>query len=104
MVDHWRRMPAQLEKLGIEQVDYGSCCSTTPTRTFPIACRARQAARRSTCTIVENSKAGAGRTAEGEERRVSLGGFMFTLFRLFGTPDMIEQHKLRRRWRVLSMQ
>ena len=90
IVDHFGDLPAQLKQIGIEQVDYVLIFNDTD-RNFPAAADVI-APQGSICSIVENSK-----PVPVELLKAKSAGlhweFMFTRS-MFGTPDMIEQHKL----------
>jgi zinc-binding alcohol dehydrogenase family protein len=90
IVDHFKDIPAQLKALGIEQVDYVLMFNDTD-RHFPAAAAVIKP-QGGICTIVENE-----RPVPVELLKAKSGAFhwefMFTRS-MFGTPDMIEQHKL----------
>lgn len=90
IVDHFGDIPAQLNKLGIDQVDYVLMFNDTD-KNFPAAADVLKP-QGGICTIVENSK-----PVPVELLKAKSGAFhwefMFTRS-MFGTPDMIEQHKL----------
>ena len=89
-IDHRGDMPAQLRKLGFEHVDYILCFNDTD-RHFAAMAEAI-APQGKICSIVEN----AGPLAVGALKSKSatfVWEFMFTRA-MFGTPDMIEQHRL----------
>jgi len=90
IVDHFGDMPAQLKALGIPQVDYVLMFNDTD-RHFPAAAEVIRP-QGGICTIVENE-----RPVPVELLKLKSAAFhwefMFTRA-MFGTPDMIEQHKL----------
>ncbi|HEY4352541.1 MAG TPA: zinc-binding alcohol dehydrogenase family protein [Paraburkholderia sp.] len=90
IVDHFGDMPAQLKALGIPQVDYVLMFNDTD-RHFPAAADVIKP-QGGICTIVENE-----RPVPVELLKLKSAAFhwefMFTRA-MFGTPDMIEQHKL----------
>ncbi len=90
IVDHFGDIPAQLKSAGIQQVDYVLMFNDTD-KNFPAAAEAL-APQGMICTIVENEQ-----PVPVEMLKAKSGGFhwefMFTRA-MFGTPDMIEQHKL----------
>jgi NADPH2:quinone reductase len=90
VVDHFGDMPAQLKKLGIEQVDYVLMFNDTD-KNFPIAAELIKP-QCGICTIVENSKPVPVELLKAKSAAFHWE-FMFTRS-MFGTPDMIEQHKL----------
>ncbi|OWJ60147.1 zinc-binding alcohol dehydrogenase family protein [Paraburkholderia caledonica] len=90
VVDHFGDMPAQLKKLGIEQVDYVLMFNDTD-KNFPIAAELIKP-QGGICTIVENSKPVPVELLKAKSAAFHWE-FMFTRS-MFGTPDMIEQHKL----------
>ena len=89
-IDHFGDVPAQLKQLGIEQVDYVLIFNDTDSN-FAAAAEVLKP-QGGICTIVENSK-----PVPVELLKAKSGAFhwefMFTRS-MFGTPDMIEQHKL----------
>jgi zinc-binding alcohol dehydrogenase family protein len=89
-IDHFGDMPAQLKQAGFAQVDYILVCNDTD-KHFPALAQVI-APQSDICTIVENQ-----RPLPVELLKSKSAGFkwefMFTRS-LFGTPDMIEQHKL----------
>lgn len=89
-IDHFGDMPAQLKQAGFEQVDYILVFNDTD-KHFPALAQVI-APQGEICTIVENQ-----RPIAVELLKSKSAGFkwesMFTRS-LFGTPDMIEQHKL----------
>ncbi|MEM5455990.1 zinc-binding alcohol dehydrogenase family protein [Paraburkholderia phytofirmans] len=90
IVDHFGDMPAQLKKLGIDQVDYVLMFNDTD-KNFPAAAEVIKP-QGSICTIVENSKPVPVELLKAKSAAFHWE-FMFTRS-MFGTPDMIEQHKL----------
>ncbi|QET06184.1 zinc-binding alcohol dehydrogenase family protein [Cupriavidus pauculus] len=89
-IDHRGDMPAQLRTLGFENVDYILCFNDTD-RHFEAMAEAI-APQGKICSIVEN----AGPLAIGALKSKSatfVWEFMFTRA-MYGTPDMIAQHKL----------
>jgi NADPH2:quinone reductase len=90
IVDHFGDMPAQLEKLGFPQVDYVLMFNDTD-RHFPAAAAVIKP-QGGIATIVENSKPVPVELLKAKSAAFHWE-FMFTRS-MFGTPDMIEQHKL----------
>jgi zinc-binding alcohol dehydrogenase family protein len=90
IVDHFGDIPAQLKHLGIGQVDYVLMFNDTD-RNFPAAAQIIKP-QGSICTIVENSKPVPVELLKAKSAAFHWE-FMFTRS-MFGTPDMIEQHKL----------
>ncbi len=90
VVDHFGDIPAQLSALGIPEVDYVLMFNDTD-KHFPAAAQVIRP-QGGICTIVENA-----RPIAVELLKAKSGAFhwefMFTRS-MFGTPDMIEQHKL----------
>lgn len=90
IVDHFGDIPAQLKALGLASVDYVLIFNDTD-KNFPAAAEAI-APQGVICSIVENSK-----PIPIDMLKSKSAGFhwefMFTRS-MFGTPDMIEQHKL----------
>ncbi|WP_118181368.1 zinc-binding alcohol dehydrogenase family protein [Paraburkholderia phosphatilytica] len=90
IVDHFKDIPAQLKALGHDTVDYVLMFNDTD-RHFPAAAAAIRP-QGGIATIVENAK-----PLPVELLKAKSGAFhwefMFTRS-MFGTPDMIEQHKL----------
>jgi zinc-binding alcohol dehydrogenase family protein len=90
IVDHFGDMPAQLKQLGIEEVDYVLIFNDTDTH-FPAAAAVVKP-QGGICTIVENDKPIPIELLKAKSAAFHWE-FMFTRS-MFGTPDMIEQHKL----------
>ncbi|HZZ10904.1 MAG TPA: zinc-binding alcohol dehydrogenase family protein [Paraburkholderia sp.] len=90
IVDHFGDMPEQMKKLGIDQVDYVLMFNDTD-RHFPAAATLIKP-QGGICTIVENSKPLPVEMLKAKSAAFHWE-FMFTRS-MFGTPDMIEQHKL----------
>ncbi|RZF30262.1 zinc-binding alcohol dehydrogenase family protein [Paraburkholderia sp. UYCP14C] len=90
VVDHFGDLPAQTKQIGIEQVDYVLIFNDTD-RNFPAAAQLIKP-QGSICTIVENSAAVPVELLKAKSAAFHWE-FMFTRS-MFGTPDMIEQHKL----------
>src|ERR1700761_601816 len=90
IVDHFGDMPAQLKKLGIEQVDYVLIFNDTD-KNFPAPAGVVKP-QGSICSIVENSQPVPVELLKAKSAAFHWE-FMFTRS-MFGTPDMIEQHKL----------
>ncbi len=90
IVDHFGDMPAQLKQLGIEEVDYVLVFNDTD-RHFPAAAEVIKP-QGAICTIVENAKPVPVELLKAKSAAFHWE-FMFTRS-MFGTPDMIEQHKL----------
>ncbi|PQV50853.1 zinc-binding alcohol dehydrogenase family protein [Paraburkholderia sp. BL21I4N1] len=90
IVDHFGDIPAQLKKLGIDQVDYVLMFNDTD-KNFPAAAEVLKP-QGGICTIVENSKPLPVELLKAKSAAFHWE-FMFTRS-MFGTPDMIEQHKL----------
>ena len=90
IVDHFGDMPAQLKQLGFEQVDYVLIFNDTD-RHFPAAATVIKP-QGGICTIVENDKPVAVELLKAKSAAFHWE-FMFTRS-MFGTPDLIEQHKL----------
>jgi zinc-binding alcohol dehydrogenase family protein len=90
IVDHFGDIPAQLKQAGFEHVDFVLIFNDTD-KHFPAAAQAIRP-QGGICTIVENDK-----PVEVELLKAKSGAFhwefMFTRS-MFGTPDMIEQHKI----------
>ncbi|HLX01493.1 MAG TPA: zinc-binding alcohol dehydrogenase family protein [Trinickia sp.] len=90
IVDHFGDIPAQLKEAGNAQVDYVLIFNDTD-RHFPAVAQAIRA-QGGICTIVENDKPIAVELLKTKSAAFHWE-FMFTRS-MFGTPDMIEQHKL----------
>ncbi|MEI6001300.1 zinc-binding alcohol dehydrogenase family protein [Paraburkholderia bengalensis] len=90
IVDHFGDMPAQLKALGFEQVDYVLIFNDTD-RHFPAAAAVIKP-QGGIATIVENEKPVPVELLKAKSAAFHWE-FMFTRS-MFGTPDMIEQHKL----------
>src|SRR5258706_7649937 len=90
IVDHFKDIPAQLKAIGHEQVDYVLIFNDTD-RHFPAAAAVIKP-QGGICTIVENEKPVAVELLKSKSGAFHWE-FMFTRS-MFGTPDMIEQHKL----------
>ncbi|MBP0595578.1 zinc-binding alcohol dehydrogenase family protein [Paraburkholderia sp. LEh10] len=90
IVDHFGDMPAQLEEIGFGQVDYVLIFNDTD-RHFPAAAAVIKP-QGGIATIVENAKPVAVELLKAKSAAFHWE-FMFTRS-MFGTPDMIEQHKL----------
>jgi NADPH2:quinone reductase len=90
VVDHFGDLPAQMKEIGIEQVDYVLIFNDTD-RNFPAAAQLIKP-QGGICTIVENSAALPVELLKSKSAAFHWE-FMFTRS-MFGTPDMIEQHKL----------
>ncbi|NVI08062.1 zinc-binding alcohol dehydrogenase family protein [Paraburkholderia youngii] len=90
VVDHFGDLSAQMKELGIEQVDYVLIFNDTD-RNFPAAAELIKP-QGGICTIVENSAAVPVESLKAKSAAFHWE-FMFTRS-MFGTPDMIEQHKL----------
>ena len=90
IIDHRADIPAQLRKLGFDAVDYILCFNDTD-RHFPAMAEAI-APQGKICSIVENaSELPVG--ALKSKSATFVWEFMFTRA-MFGTPDMIAQHRL----------
>jgi zinc-binding alcohol dehydrogenase family protein len=90
VVDHTQDIPVQLQALGLPQVDYVLCLNDTDSH-FPAMAQV-VAPQGKICSIVEN----AGPLEIGLLKSKSatfVWEFMFTRA-MYGTPDMIAQHKL----------
>ncbi|NML31322.1 zinc-binding alcohol dehydrogenase family protein [Paraburkholderia antibiotica] len=90
VVDHFGDLPAQLKAIGIEQVDYVLIFNDTD-RNFPAAAQLIKP-QGGICTIVENGQSLPVELLKSKSAAFHWE-FMFTRS-MFGTPDMIEQHKL----------
>ena len=90
VVNHFGDLPAQMKEIGIEQVDYVLIFNDTD-RNFPAAAQLIKP-QGGICTIVENSAALPVELLKSKSAAFHWE-FMFTRS-MFGTPDMIEQHKL----------
>jgi zinc-binding alcohol dehydrogenase family protein len=90
IIDHFGDMPAQLKAIGFEQVDYVLIFNDTD-KHFPAAAAVIKP-QGGICTIVENDKPVAVELLKTKSAAFHWE-FMFTRS-MFGTPDMIEQHKL----------
>ncbi|WP_206998273.1 zinc-binding alcohol dehydrogenase family protein [Trinickia mobilis] len=90
IVDHFGDVPAQLKNAGFAEVDYVLIFNDTD-KHFPAAAQAVRA-QGGICTIVENAKPLAVELLKTKSAAFHWE-FMFTRA-MFGTPDMIEQHKL----------
>jgi NADPH:quinone reductase len=90
IVDHFGDIPAQLRTIGFEQVDYVLIFNDTD-KHFPAAAAVIRP-QGGICTIVENSQPIAVELLKAKSAAFHWE-FMFTRS-MFGTPDMIEQHKL----------
>ncbi|ASL42383.1 Zinc-type alcohol dehydrogenase-like protein [Burkholderia sp. AD24] len=90
IVDHFGDVPAQLNQLGIDQVDYVLMFNDTD-KNFPAGAQVLKP-QGGICTIVENSKPVPVELLKAKSAAFHWE-FMFTRS-MFGTPDMIEQHKL----------
>ncbi|WP_233829851.1 zinc-binding alcohol dehydrogenase family protein [Paraburkholderia sp. ZP32-5] len=90
VVDHFGDLAAQLKEIGVEQVDYVLIFNDTD-RNFPVAAQLVKP-QGSICTIVENSASLPVELLKAKSAAFHWE-FMFTRS-MFGTPDMIEQHKL----------
>jgi zinc-binding alcohol dehydrogenase family protein len=90
IIDHFGDMPAQLKQLGFEQVDYVLMFNDTD-KHFPAAAAVIKP-QGGICTIVENAKPLPVELLKAKSAAFHWE-FMFTRS-MFGTPDMIEQHKL----------
>ena len=90
IVDHFGDMPKQLKDAGFEQVDYVLIFNDTD-KHFPAAA-AVIAPQGGICTIVENDKPIAVELLKAKSAAFHWE-FMFTRS-MFGTPDILEQHKL----------
>ncbi|MGF6777522.1 zinc-binding alcohol dehydrogenase family protein [Paraburkholderia sp. GAS334] len=90
IVDHFKDIPAQLKALGHEQVDYVLMFNDTD-RHFPAAAAVIKP-QGGICTIVENDRPVPVELLKAKSAAFHWE-FMFTRS-MFGTPDMIEQHKL----------
>ncbi|WP_414451814.1 zinc-binding alcohol dehydrogenase family protein [Burkholderia sp. 22PA0099] len=90
VVDHFGDLPAQVRAAGFESVDYVLIFNDTD-RHFPAAAEIVKP-QGAICSIVENAK-----PVPVELLKAKSGAFhwefMFTRA-MFGTPDMVEQHKL----------
>ena len=89
-IDHRGDMPAQLRSLGFAEVDYVLCFNDTDRHFGAMA--SVIAPQGKICSIVENN----GELAVGDLKSKSatfVWEFMFTRS-MFGTPDMVEQHRL----------
>ncbi len=90
VIDHFGDMPAQFKALGHAYADYVLCLNDTD-RHFP-AMAALVAPQGTICTIVENSAPLPVELLKGKS-----AGFVWEMMftrSMFGTSDMIEQHKL----------
>jgi zinc-binding alcohol dehydrogenase family protein len=90
IVDHFGDMPAQLKQIGFEQVDYVLMFNDTD-RHFPAAAAVIKP-QGGIATIVENARPVPVELLKAKSAAFHWE-FMFTRS-MFGTPDMIEQHKL----------
>ncbi|MBN3806055.1 zinc-binding alcohol dehydrogenase family protein [Paraburkholderia sp. Ac-20336] len=90
VVDHFGDLPAQLKAIGVEQVDYVLIFNDTD-RNFPAAAQLVKP-QGGICTIVENAAPLPVELLKAKSAAFHWE-FMFTRS-MFGTPDMIEQHKL----------
>jgi len=90
IVNHFEDIPKQLKAAGFEQVDYVLIFNDTD-RHFPAAAEVIKP-QGGVCTIVENAKPVAVELLKAKSAAFHWE-FMFTRA-MFGTPDMIEQHKL----------
>jgi NADPH:quinone reductase len=90
IVDHFGDIPAQMKALGIPQVDYVLMFNDTD-RHFPAAAEVIKP-QGGICTIVENERPVPVELLKSKSAAFHWE-FMFTRA-MFGTPDMIEQHKL----------
>jgi NADPH:quinone reductase len=90
IVDHFGDMPAQMKALGFEQVDYVLMFNDTD-RHFPAAATVIKP-QGGIATIVENSRPLPVEMLKSKSAAFHWE-FMFTRS-MFGTPDMVEQHKL----------
>src|SRR3984957_18809552 len=90
VIDHFGDMPAQLKQLGFEQVDYVLMFNDTD-KHFPAAAAVIKP-QGGICTIVENTRPLPVELLKAKSAAFHWE-FMFTRS-MFGTPDMIEQHKL----------
>jgi NADPH:quinone reductase len=90
IIDHFGDMPAQLKQIGFEQVDYILIFNDTD-KHFPAAAAVIKP-QGGIATIVENDKPVAVELLKAKSAAFHWE-FMFTRS-MFGTPDMIEQHKL----------
>nr|WKF56099.1 Zinc-type alcohol dehydrogenase-like protein [Paraburkholderia busanensis] len=90
VIDHFGDVAAQLKEIGIDEVDYVLIFNDTD-KNFPVAAQVLKP-QGGISTIVEN-----GKPLPVELLKAKSGAFhwefMFTRS-MFGTPDMIEQHKL----------
>ncbi len=89
-VDHFGDIPAQLRSLGTPEVDYALCFNDTDLH-FPALAEAIAPQGR-ICTIVETREPIHFNLLKTKSATISWE-FMFTR-PVFGTPDMIEQHRL----------
>ena len=90
VIDHYKDIPAQLQAIGVPQVDFVLCLNDTD-KHFPAMAQA-VAPQGKICSIVEN----AGPLEIGLLKSKSatfVWEFMFTRA-MYETPDMIAQHKL----------
>ncbi len=90
IVNHYGDMPAQMKAAGFEQVDYVLLCHDTDAN-FPAAAHIVKP-QGAICTIVENTKPVPVELLKAKSASFHWE-FMFTRS-MFGTPDMIEQHRL----------
>ncbi|MEM5342543.1 zinc-binding alcohol dehydrogenase family protein [Paraburkholderia azotifigens] len=90
IVDHFGDMPAQLKEIGFEQVDYVLMFNDTD-RHFPAAAAVIKP-QGGIATIVENAAPVPVELLKAKSAAFHWE-FMFTRS-MFGTPDMVEQHKL----------
>jgi NADPH:quinone reductase len=90
IIDHFGDMPKQLKAAGFENVDYVLMFNDTD-KHFP-AVAEMIAPQGGICTIVENAKPVPVELLKAKSAAFHWE-FMFTRA-MFGTPDMIEQHKL----------
>ncbi|NRR29909.1 zinc-binding alcohol dehydrogenase family protein [Oxalobacteraceae bacterium] len=90
IIDHNGDMPAQLKALGLDQVDYVLCLNDTDQHFDAIA--ELIAPQGGVCSIVSNTKPLPMEKLFGKS--VTFVWEMMFTRAMFGTPDMIEQHKL----------
>ena len=90
IVDHFGDIAAQLKQLGIDEVDYVLMFNDT-NKNFPAAAQVIKP-QGGICSIVENSEPVPVELLKAKSAAFHWE-FMFTRS-MFGTPDMIEQHKL----------
>jgi NADPH2:quinone reductase len=93
VIDHHGDLVAQLRDIGMDTVDYVLCCNNTDQH-FP-AMAAVIRPQGTICTIVENAQPLPVELLKSKSAGL-VWEFMFTRS-MFGTPDLLEQHKLLNR-------